>query len=379
MLSRPSPAAPNADSTSKPAVYGVRSLVAAVLVAIAALLLGFFLGRHLRRGSEAAHPENTQAGASTAIAPGTGDQEPTQVYAHNIMLRKGPNFRIYLVWISGRMVRTKAGVNPSFDDPDSFILQIDKGVIRANIGDICKYLNSALGANGPLRNIEIRPDGDQIRIRGSVKKVVSLPIEILGTVAPTPDGKVRLHVQHISVLKMPVKGLLGAFDVSLSDLVHSTNMMEGVTLSGNDIVFDTEKLLPPPHIHGLLTAVQVRVPDIEVVYGNAPNDPSRLAQWHNFLRFRNGAINFGRLTMHRADLTMIDAVNEPWFDLDLVNYQNQIESGYTRMTNQSGLEMYMPSLKSHVPTPAGQSVTLEWLKNRNTSLPPDVVKRAKQH
>ena len=67
---------------------------------------------------------------------------PTLVYAHNIMLRKGPDFRIYMAWISGQMVRTKRNVNPSFDDPDSFILQIQKGVIHANIGDICKYLNS---------------------------------------------------------------------------------------------------------------------------------------------------------------------------------------------------------------------------------------------
>src|SRR5690242_7262768 len=126
MQSRPNLAAPDVDSTSKPAVYGVRTLVAAVLVVIVALLLGFFLGRHLRGRSEA-HPQNTQAGTSTATARGQADQAPTQVYAHNIMLRKGPNFRIYLVWIAGQMVRTKASVNPSFDNPDSFILQIDKG------------------------------------------------------------------------------------------------------------------------------------------------------------------------------------------------------------------------------------------------------------
>lgn len=369
-------AAPPPDSSSNTAVHGVRRL-AAVLIAVAALLLGFFLGRHLSRRSPAPGQENAENTASSA-APAKGNPEPTQVYAHNIMLRKGPNFRIYLVWISGRMVRTRPNVNPSLDEPDTFVLQMDKGVIRANIGDIGNYLNATLGPNGPMRNIQIRPDGDRIRIRGTIKKVVSLPIEILGSLSPTPDGKVQLHVDHISVLKMPVKGLLGAFDVQLSDIVHSTKV-EGVTLAGNDVLFDTEKLLPPPHIHGRLTSVAVKVPDIEVIYGNAPNDPSKLAQWHNFLRFRNGDINFGKLTMHKADLTMIDAVNEPWFDLDLVNYQNQIVNGYTRTTAQQGLEIYMPSLKARVPTPPGQSVTLEWLRNRNTSLPPDVARRAKQH
>ena len=276
------------------------------------------------------------------------------------------------------MLRTKADVNPSFDEPDSFILQIEKGVIHANIGDICKYLNATTAKDSPLKNIDIQPDGDLIKIHGTVKKVVPLPVEIGGSLAATPDGQVRLHVQHISVLKLPVKGLLGTFDVKLSDLVHTTNV-PGVTTSGNDIVFDTEKLLPPPHIRGLLTAVKVKAPDIEVIYGNAPNDPTKLAQWHNFIRFRNGAVDFGKLTMHNTDLTMIDAANEPWFDLDLVNYQNQLVNGDTRMTAQAGVEIYMPSLQAKTSKPAGQSVTLEWLKNRNTALPADVAKKAKTH
>lgn len=330
---------------------------------------------------EAISGAGNSSGNVASLTPGSqtpsgDDLAPTLVYAHNIMLRKGPDFRIYIVWISGRMVRTRKNVNPSFDDPDSFILQIEKGVIHANIGDVCKYLNSTAAQDTPLKDIDIQPDGELVKIRGTLKKVVPLPIEIVGSLAPTPDGLVRLHVQHISVLKVPVKGLLGTFDVKLSDLVHSTNVA-GVTVSGNDIVFDTEKLLPPPHIRGQLTTVRVKVPDIEVTYGNAPNDPTQLAQWHNFLRFRNGAVDFGKLTMHHADLTMIDAANEPWFDLDLVNYQNQLVNGNTRMTAQAGLEIYMPSLKNQTPKKAGQSVSVEWLKNRNSSLPADVAKKTK--
>jgi hypothetical protein len=352
-----------------------------IAAVVGVLLLGWFLGRFAMRRS-ASVPTNAPASAASIQAkpnaPSAGDLAPTLVYAHNIQLRKGPDFRIYIVWISGQMLRTKENVNPTFDDPDSFILRIEKGVIRANIGDIGKYLNSTLANDSPLKNIDIQPAGDLVKIRGTFKKVVPLPIEIVGSLAATPDGLVRLHVQHISVLKVPMKGLLGTFDIKLSNLVRSTNV-PGVVISGNDIVFDTEKLLPPPHIRGQLTTVRVKVPDIEVIYGNASNDPTKLAQWHNFIRFRNGALDFGKLTMHNADLTMIDAANEPWFDLDLVNYQNQLVNGDTRMTEQAGLEIYMPSLKQQAARHAGQRVTLEWLKNRNASLPPDVAKKAKAH
>ena len=308
---------------------------------------------------------------ATASAPSADTLEPTLVYAHNLLLRKGPDFRIYIVWIRGLMLRTRKQVNPSFDDPESFILEIQKGVIRANIGDISNYLNTSSPANAPLKNISIQPDGDQIKLRGTVHKIVPLPIELIGTLSSTPDGRVQFHVNKLDVLKIPVKGLLGHFHVELSDLVQASNT-PGIQIAGNDIFFDTQKLLPPPHIHGLLTSVRVHVPDIEVIYGNAPNDKAALAQWHNFLRLRNGTIDFGKLTMHHVDLTMIDASKDPWFDLDLVNYQAQLVNGYTRITAQAGLEIFMPDLDEMATKKASKSITLEWLKNRNRSLPPDV-------
>ena len=346
---------------------------------VVALLVGAVLGGLVLRSSSAptgsTHVDDTLQLHRPPERLSSGDREPTLAYAHNLMLRKGPDFRIYIDWISGKLVRTRADVNPSFDDPDSFILQIDKGIIHANIGDISNYLNHTLASDAPLKNISIVPDGEQVKIRGTVKKVISLPIEIAGTPGATQGGLVQLQVAKIWVLKIPMKAILGHLDVKLDDLGKSTNV-QGVTVSGNDILFDTEKLLPPPHIHGQLTTVRVRVPDIEVIYGNAPMDPS-LGQWHNFLRFKNGALDFGKLTMHHVDLTMIDAANEPWFDLDLVNYQSQLVNGYTRMTAQAGLEIYMPSLKDRAIRQPNRSVTLEWLKNRTTSLPPDAAAKTK--
>ena len=57
------------------------------------------------------------------------------------------------------MVRTHRQVNPSFDDPESFVFQIQKGVIHANIGDISNYLNTSSPPNAPLKNISIQPKG----------------------------------------------------------------------------------------------------------------------------------------------------------------------------------------------------------------------------
>src|SRR5436305_8548127 len=72
------------------------------------------------------------------------DPSTTKVFAHNLLLRKGPNFRVYVRWLSGQMVRSQRKTNPSFDDPDSFSLDIRTGVLRANIGDLSNYLNTGI-------------------------------------------------------------------------------------------------------------------------------------------------------------------------------------------------------------------------------------------
>jgi hypothetical protein len=42
------------------------------------------------------------------------------------------------------------------------------------------------------------------------------------------------------------------------------------------------------------------------------------------------------------------------------------------MTAQAGLEIFMPDLDEQAPKKTSPSITLEWLKDRNRSLPPDI-------
>jgi hypothetical protein len=312
-------------------------------------------------------------GAAAALPPqrpstAPADTGATQIYAHNLELRKGPDFRVYVAWLAGVLDPIRPRANPDFDQPDSFLLNVAKGVIRVNIGDLAGYLNAVGGKRAPMQHIRILPDGQRLRFRGTVHRGLPLPVEVIGSLSPTAGGGVRLHVEKISVLKLPVKGLLGSFSIRLSDLIGSTEM-PGVDVAGDDVVFNTERLLPPPHIRGQVTAIRIRPPDVEVIYGNAPNDPARLAQWHNFLRFRGGTMDFGNLTLHGAELTMIDAMQEPWFYLDLVHYRRQVMNGYTRLTEDGGLEVYMPSLQAGGLRPPAPGVTLDQLRDRNASLP----------
>jgi len=345
-----------------------------VLIAVPLLLLGLLIWRlHLRTTGLTSTDSATPAAVEASV-PSTPETAPTSIYAHNLMLRKGPDFRIYVRWLRGQMVRTRHGTNPTFDDPESFNLEIKTGVVRANIGDIGNFLNAGGVANSPLKNITLLADGDQIKLKGTLHKLISFPVEVKGTIAAASDNRIQMHVTKINVLKIPFKGLLGGLHIEVSDLVNAKGI-PGIQISGNDIFFDTLKLLPPPHIHGELTAARVVSPDIEEVFGNAEGAVTRVEQWRNFLKLSDGTIDFGKLTMHHVDLIMVDLSDDAWFDLDLNNYQNQLVNGYTRMTPTAGLQIFMPDLDNVPKGKTNQNISMEWLKNRKLPPPPDVVSK----
>src|SRR5579875_2625208 len=123
-------------------VFGMRSrfgLLLSLLVISVLLNLWYFLRRtHAPAQTKpAATAQSNQAAQSTSHpAASSDDTAPTDIYAHNLVLRKGPDFRIYVRWLRGQMTRSRPDVNPSFDNPDSFFLDVKTGVIRANVGDI---------------------------------------------------------------------------------------------------------------------------------------------------------------------------------------------------------------------------------------------------
>ena len=72
--------------------------------------------------------------------------------------------------------------------------------------------------------------------------------------------------------------------------------------------------------------------------------------------------------MHSVDLTMIDISNHAWFDLDLAHYQDQLVYGYTRMTPQAGLQIFMPDLRTLPASANTKAIGLEF--------PPTMLARA---
>jgi len=50
-------------------------------------------------------------------------------------------------------------------------------------------------------------------------------------------------------------------------------------------------------------------------------------------------------------------------------------NGYTRMTPEAGLQIFMPSLEQIPADKKNHKISMEWMKHRNMPPPPDVTSR----
>jgi hypothetical protein len=317
-------------------------------------------------GTAAEKPASAQPDTTRNIIPPAA----TTVLIHNVILNEPPGYKLRVRWLRGQMRPTKTGVVPSFDDPGSFTLAVQDGVMALSLADVAAVLNGGALQGTPLSNVSLASQGGQLKLNGTLHKGVPLPIEMISDVRATPDGRIGLHATKLRVLKLPVTGLLRSFKVSLSDLVGSKGAA-GLQISGDDIYINPSQMLPAPHIQGKLTDVHLgsKTGDLISVFGTARPDVVKVKEWRNFIRLRGGTVNFGKLTMSYADLFLIDISKDEWFNFDLARYQEQLVNGHIEMTPEAGLRIFMPDIDKIPANAANRTISLQWLKNRNLAPP----------
>ena len=308
-----------------------------------------------------------EANASEALPAGNS----TKVLMHNVMLNERPGFTLRVRWLRGTVRPTHAGVIPSFDEPSSFVLDVEAGVVATSLNEISGLLNAGLLQGSPLEGVSLAAEGKQLKLNGTLHKGIPLPVEMLSDVGTSPDGRIRLHVVKLRVLKLPVKGLLRSFHVRLDDLVNPKGAT-GIQVAGDDIYLNAEQVLPAPAIHGKLTDVRIgnKSGDLIAVFGAARPEVMKTKEWRNFIWMQGGTLNFGKLTMNHTDLVLIDTSDDEWFGFDLTRYQEQLVNGHIQMTPEAGLRVYMPDIDKIPRTAQNRAINPEWMKNRNIPPPP---------
>lgn len=279
--------------------------------------------------------------AQTQPAPG-GQKPRVKVQMRNVLYHFSDSVVVHIETLNGDVVPTGENKIPIFDDKKSFDIEISSGKIAINTVSLANVLNSYVFAspNAPLKNISVTIENNRLKIKGKLHTKGDIPFETDGVLTPTVDGRIRLHSEKIKALHLPVKGLMDLFNLQIADFVK-TGKVPGVATDQNDLILDLSQILPAPHIRGKVTAIRLQGDTLVQTFGARQAAQIKYLRLPNYMSYQGNQLRFGKLTMSDADMTLIDMDPGDPFDFYLDHYKEQLAAGYTKITLNFGLRVYM--------------------------------------
>jgi hypothetical protein len=264
-----------------------------------------------------------------------------QVQMRNVTYRVTDRASVHIARLDGELRPTHDGTVPSFDDRQSFLIDIRSAEIEIADTALANVLNENVFAahDAPIKNVQIATEGTRVKIKGKLHSKADVPFEMEGTLSATPDGMVRIHSEHIKAAHLPMKGLMDLVGIKVADLMK-TDKVHGLRVDKDDLILNPTAILPPPRIEGRVSAIDICGNLIVQTFGGKPSDTR--GRTGNFMSYQGGQLKFGKLTMSPADLILIDPAPSDPFDFFFARYKDQLVAGYTKNTPQDGLRVYMP-------------------------------------
>ena len=275
--------------------------------------------------------------------PGNENQEGTvQAQMRNVKFRFSESVAVEIKSLDGVLVPLGKNEYPNFDDKDSFNLRVSTAEIAMNSSDLANVLNSYVFArpNSPLSEISISVENQHLKVKGKLHDKRDIPFETDEILIPTKDGKIRLHTEKIKALHFPIKGLMDLFGIDMGSLIKE-GKIPGIEAKDDDLVLDLELILPPPHLEGKVVNIRMEGDKIIQIFGGSDAKPVKSMRAGNYMVFKNNRIRLGKLVMNDTDLVLIDMDQNDPLDFFLDHYKEQLSAGYSKLTRDSGLRVYI--------------------------------------
>ncbi len=276
----------------------------------------------------------------TAAASTTAGDQVVHAQMRNVMFRFSSAAGAHIETLTGEFVPTGNNSMPVFDDKTSFAVKVKSARVSVTPEALAAVMNTYVFAkpDAPLKDLTMTIEGNLIHVKGKLHSKGDVPFENVGTLSPTPDGRIRIHSEKVKAFKISVKGMMNLFGVELANVLD-TSKVDGIDTDKNDLLLDLGKLLPPPHIQGAVTDVHIENNLIVAIFGTPDKSPP--LEPGNYMAIKGGQLRFGKLTMTDADLMVLDLDPADPLDWFQDHYKEQLVAGYSKITPTFGLRAYI--------------------------------------
>jgi hypothetical protein len=265
----------------------------------------------------------------------------------NLDLVIAAGVRLRVRYLDGRSVSLRPDALVVLDDKNSFLIEVDAAETFVDYESLSRLMNEYVFAfeGAPIRDLEITQEEDEdqqdlVELNGHLTTALGTPFEIEGRPEVTPSGELRIRTTDVQAFDIEVEGLLHLLGVEAEDMIPSLEE-RGVRMEGDDVVLLLDRLMPPPRMSGRATEVQVLTTGLLIRFGDRG---SMSESGGNYIYYRGGTIRIGKMTMHDADLRILDQTPDDPFDFSVDRLNEQLQAGYAKLQPGGGLIMHVPDL-----------------------------------
>jgi hypothetical protein len=290
-------------------------------------------------------PQKEAVSTPSAAAPTPApvvSARPIKTEMRNVLFHLTDGGAARLETLSGEVLPTGKNQMPIFDDKTTFSVRVINGTMSITTDALADIMNTYVFAksDAPLKDLSISIDKGLLLIKGKLHSKGDIPFQTAGSVSISSDGRIRMHTEKVKAMGIRVKGMMGMLGIDLANVVN-TSKINGIDTDKNDLLMDLATLLPPPHIQGKLTGVKIVNTSIVTTFGDGGKSQPAATEKGSYMTFQGGSIQFGKLTMDNADLTVLDLDPAGPLDWNQNHYKEQLVAGYSKITPAFGLRAYV--------------------------------------
>jgi len=287
-------------------------------------------------------PEATSTAPATTPTPPPPASRAVKTEMRNVLFHLTDKAAARIETLSGELLPTGKNQMLLMDDKTSFSVRVTNGKIFITTDALAEIMNSYVFAksDSPLKDLSISIDKGLLIIKGKLHSKGDIPFQTAGSVSVSSDGRIRMHTEKVKAMGIRVKGMMGMLGIDLASVVN-TSKIDGIDTDKNDLLMDLGTLLPPPHIQGKLTGVKIENNSIVTTFGDGGKSSPAPTEKGNYMTLQGNSLQFGKLTMDNADLTVLDLDPADPLDWNQDHYKDQLVAGYSKITPTFGLRAYV--------------------------------------
>src|SRR5712671_386496 len=177
--------------------------------------------------------------AQSSEAP---DTRPVEFAMRNVTYHYSEPVAVHISQLQGDLVPTKTGATVFFDDKNSFNLRLSYAEISISCNVLAQVLNENVFSSfdAPIKNLSIESKNNQLIMKGKLPQRADVTFETIGTLSADPDGRIRVHSDHVKAAHLPVKGLMDLLGLDIAGLID-TKKIRGTAIEKDDLILDADQ------------------------------------------------------------------------------------------------------------------------------------------